>query len=215
MNILTKLSVVLLSTFSVLASAEEWYAGTTFISSGDSDACVIVRFKAGTDFYTLSQADGLYSTITSLLTDQDLGDVTLSHITPSQNHEDGISGESLANYFLSNGTAVCTMGGQSVDAVGFISTFPCEYQNENQMCFRLYVDTGELDLTMIGIPQAPAALGGVFIKREVWNAVYGLISGNSGSLPFGMSRNDMGEEALSGMLEPMATSLRLILPGNE
>jgi len=215
MNMSAKLSIVLLSIFPLLASAEDWYVGNSFIYSGDSAACVIVRFKASDGSYTLAQADALYSTIASLVVNQDLGDTSSDTTLPSQNHANNVTGEQLASYFVSEGTGVCTVGGQPVDAVGFVSTFRCEYQNENQMCIRLYVDTGELDLSALGIPQGPATVGGIFIKREVWDAVFALMLSNSNTLDATISSPFSPDAGVSRVLAPLKDSLQLILPMHE
>jgi hypothetical protein len=109
--------------------------------------------------------------------------VTMNHKIPSVAKSEGFTGEGLANSFLTKGVDTCKVNGVPVDAMGFVSMFNCEYQLENQMCMRLYVDTGDTNLTMLGIPQAPAAIGGIFIKREVWNATKNLVLTNPNIIP--------------------------------
>lgn len=175
---------------------------------------MIVRFKASDGSFTLTQADALYNSISSLITGQDLGSVTVTNFLPSENHSNGITGEGLTDTFLTEGTGVCLSGGVPVDAVGFVSAFRCEYQNQNQMCFRLYVDTGDFDLSMIGVPQQPTGIGGVFIKREVWDAAFGLIMSNPDLLDGLSSQTMQGRAAFSQMLEPVVDPVCSVVPCN-
>ncbi|EXJ15042.1 hypothetical protein D779_1911 [Imhoffiella purpurea] len=191
MKTFLKCLAILLAMTPLMAEAEDWYVGTTFVESGDTHACIIARFKAVDGSYTLSQADAIYDLVSSALVDQDLGSVKVDSDMPSTNHDNGYTGEGLANYFISQGTGVCTIGGVPVDAVIFLSAFRCEYQNENQMCFRLYVDLGELDMRSVGVPQGPATIGGIFIKREVWDAAFAMILENPGLIDQIPDSNDI------------------------
>lgn len=159
--------------------AEEYYAGVTFIQAQGMKGCLIARFKASDGSYTLEQADTLYVTLFGALDALDIDNAQIETDLPSQVQANGYSGEALLEAFLSKGTGVCTFGGEPSDAVAFVSTFRCQYQNENQMCFRLYLDAGTNDLSMIGIPSGIATLGGMFVKREVWDVMMGLIMANS------------------------------------
>jgi hypothetical protein len=168
-------------TIPVAADAEDYYVGYTFIHESSSHYCAIIRFRAFDGSFTLTEADGLYSLIANQLVSG--SSYTFSHTLPSQCHASNITGEALANAFLQYGTGVCTVGGQPVDGVVFVSLFNCEYQLADQMCVRLYVDTGALNLSSFGIPQGPAAIGGIFIKKEVWTAASSFIVGNPGLIP--------------------------------
>ncbi|MCF7977525.1 MAG: hypothetical protein K9L82_05830 [Chromatiaceae bacterium] len=184
------------------AFAEDWYAGVTFLQAEGMNACVIARFKASDGSYTLSQADALYTVLFGALAGVDTGDVLVDNQLPSQVQAGGNDGAGLLTSFINNGTSVCTFGGQPADAVGFLSTFRCEYQNENQMCFRLYIDAGENDLSMLGIPSGIATIGGIFVKRELWDVIMTLIMQNSRS----------GIDLLGGSSDGRSNLLDLIIP---
>ncbi|WP_200246194.1 hypothetical protein [Lamprobacter modestohalophilus] len=184
------------------AFAEDWYAGVTFLQAEGMNACVIARFKASDGSYTLSQADALYTVLFGALADVDTGDVLVDNQLPSQVQAGGNTGEGLLSAFLDKGTSVCTFGGQPADAVGFLSTFRCEYQNENQMCFRLYIDAGQNDLSMLGIPPGVATIGGMFVKRELWDVIMTLIMQNSRG----------GIDVLGGYSDGQSNLLNLIIP---
>lgn len=203
-------SLMLLMLIPVSVKAADWYAGHAFVYSGDSNACVIVRFKSADRSFTLAEADGLFNVVLSMVTDQELPpDVRISSYLPSRNHADNVTGDSLANIFLSSGTRVCLVGGEPVDMVAFISAFRCEYQNQNQMCFRIYVDLGELDLTQIGVPKGPSGLGGVFVRRELWDTLFPLLL--RGGITFdlnadavsGLKRSMMAEQLLGPVVRPI------------
>jgi hypothetical protein len=174
--------LLLLVSIPLESIAEDWYVGFTGIQTQGMQGCVIARFKASDGSYTLAQADALYTTLFSAFTGLDAGDVGVSIQTPSQMQAQGYSGEGLLESFKSNGTGVCTSNGQPADAVGFISTFSCDYQNEGQMCFRLYIDAGTNDLSSFGIPSGIATIGGIFVKRELWNVIMSLIMSNGDTL---------------------------------
>ena len=194
----------------VLASpsqaATQYYVGATFISTEPEDYCVLSRFRSYDGSFTLAQADGLYALISGALESNGVGEYAqVQYIYPSENEAQGITGEALTEKFLTSGTSVCTMGGAPVDAVALTSAFNCEYQNENQMCVRLYVHTGATDLSALGIPYRSAgAIGGIFIKREVWNATSGLLLGG-GSLPMANATlaNTLG-------LTPLGSSVKTV-----
>ena len=168
----------------VRAHAEDYYVGYSFIHMDTTHFCVIARTRAYDGSFTLAEADGLYKIIADQVDGLGLTQtIQINHTLPSVNHSNGVTGESLASAFLSMGVQTCTVNSQPVDAMVFISAFNCIYQNENQMCVRLYVDTGVTDLTVLGVPRGPAAIGGIFIKREVWNAAKALILANPNAIP--------------------------------
>jgi len=172
------------ATVSNTAYAEDYYVGYSFIDLGSEDLCIIVRFRRFDGSFSLSEADGLYNLVVGLVTDfASDANVKLTHTIPSAAKNEGLTGEGLATSFLNQGVDTCKVGGVPVSAMGFISMFNCEYQLENQMCMRLYVDTGDTNLSLLGIPQAPAAIGGIFIKREVWNATKNLVLSNPNIIP--------------------------------
>ena len=181
-------------------AATQYYVGATFISTKTDDYCVLARFRGYDGSFTLAQADGLYALISAALEKNGVSEyASVQHIYPSQNEAQGVTGEALTEKFLTKGTSVCTVGGAPVDAVALTSAFNCEYQNENQLCVRLYVHTGATNLSSLGIPYGSAgAIGGVFIKREVWNATSGLLLGG-GSLPLANVTlvNALGLDSLS------------------
>jgi hypothetical protein len=165
-------------------AATQWWLGYTFIMSEDGNACVLARYRAFDGSFTLAQADAIYSTVAGLIdSNVDAGSlgVNVQHTLPSQAEALGQTGEAIGAAFLQSGVNICTVGGQPVDVVLFLSHFSCEYQNEWQMCIRLYADTGEYDLTSLGVNRGPAAFGGIFIKKEIWDAVAGIVY--SGELP--------------------------------
>jgi hypothetical protein len=191
---------------SLSQAATQYYIGATFISTETEDYCVLSRFRSYDGSFTLAQADGLYALISGALESNGVSDYAqVQYIYPSENEAQGITGEAVTEKFLTAGTSVCTVGGAPVDAVALTSAFNCEYQNENQMCIRLYVHTGVTDLSSLGIPYGGAgAIGGIFIKREVWNATSGLLLGG-GSLPLANTTlaNTLG-------LAPLSTRVKTV-----
>jgi len=193
-------------------AATQYYVGATFISTETEDYCVLARFRGYDGSFTLAQADGLYALISGALESNGVSEYAqVQHIYPSENEAQGITGEALTEKFLTSGTSVCTMGGAPVDAVALTSAFNCEYQNENQLCVRLYVHTGATDLSSLGIPYGSAgAIGGIFIKREVWNATSGLLLGG-GSLPLSnvTLANTLGLTPLSSSVKTVFAATRV------
>lgn len=155
--------------------AEDWYGGATFVQGGGMKGCMLARFKASDGSFTLAQADVLYTVLFGAFTSLDVDEVRVNMQLPSEMKASGHSGEELLKLFLDKGTGVCDFGGEPADAVGFVSSFSCEYQNENQMCFRLYINAGTNDLSMLGIPSGTATIGGLFVKRELWDVVMSLL----------------------------------------
>jgi hypothetical protein len=177
-------TTVLMAAMPLSAHAVDYWVGYTFIHDEDTHFCVIARFRAYDGSFSLNKADSLYKIIADQVDGLGISETTtLNHTFPSENNSQGVTGEGLGNAFLADGVATCTVGGEPVDAMIFLSAFNCEYQNENQLCLRLYVDTGATDITFLGIPRGPAAIGGIFIKREVWDATSALILGNPGLIP--------------------------------
>lgn len=194
-------SFLLLTVLSPLSSAApEWYVGYTFLYSESGHTCSFMRFRA--DSYSVEQADRLYPLLADRISRYAVINATLAHTLPSEALAKGETGEQMAQAFLTKGVGACLVAGQPVGGLLFISSFRCDYQNEAQLCIRLYVDTGAKDATGQGIDRGPAALGGIFVKREVWDASTALIYAGDTETPF----------AVDAALNYAASAIGLISP---
>ncbi|MBK1717878.1 hypothetical protein [Thiocystis violacea] len=183
-------------------AAPEWYVGYSFIYTGAGNICSFMRFR--TDSYSVQQADVLYNHLTDHLAKQADEGATFAHTLPSVALARGQSGEQMAAEFLSSGVGACDVAGQPADSLLFISSFACDYQNEAQLCTRLYVDTGNQDATSFGIDRGPATVGGFFVKRPVWEASSALVYDGRTTLPF----------AVDSMLNYAASGLKIFTDEN-
>ncbi|MBK1720783.1 hypothetical protein CKO23_00770 [Thiocystis violacea] len=163
-------------------AAPEWYVGYSFIYGETGSYCSFMRFRA--DSYSVEQADVLYNHLADQLVEHANPGSTFAHTLPSAALAKGESGEQKAGEFLSKGVGACTVADKLVDGMLFISSFACDYQNQPQMCTRLYADTGSKDSTAFGISRGPTGIGGMFVRRPVWDASTGLIYGGRTSPTF-------------------------------
>jgi hypothetical protein len=180
-------SICLLALALVHASswaAPQWYVGYSFIHGESSQYCAFMRFRA--DSHTLDQADTLYRYLGDRLAAHAEAGAALSHTLPSEALAEGKTGEAMAEEFIAHGVGACTIAGQPVDGLLFVSSFVCDYQDEPQMCVRVYVDTGNQDATSFGIARGPASLGGVFVNRTVWDSSSALVHAGRTALPFAL-----------------------------
>jgi hypothetical protein len=163
-------------------AAPQWYVGYSFIHGENGRYCAFMRFRA--DSHTLEQADTLYRYLGDRLAARAEAGAALSHTLPSAALAEGKTGESMADEFIAKGVGACTIADRPVDGLLFISSFDCDYQDEPQMCVRVYVDTGDQDATPFGIARGPASLGGIFVNRTVWNSSSSLVYAGRTALPF-------------------------------
>ena len=167
------LAMLLVAVTSPVAKAADFYAGTTWVTYEGASYCVVVRFKAYDGSFTLEEADSLYSTIVGIVNSiQGEYGVQTWHKLPSEALAEGITGELLWDSFLVNGNGLCTMYGEPVDQVLFLSLYDCFYQGADHMCIRTYIHTGELDLSEIGIPyNMVVGLGAVVVASPIWDSL--------------------------------------------
>lgn len=180
-------AIVAMLAASSVTAAPEWYVGHSFVYNASGNLCTFMRFRA--DSFTVAQADVLYAHLGDQLAEHAEEGATFAHTTPSAALAAGESGEQAAADFLSQGVAACTVAGEPVDGVMFISAFGCDYQNQAQMCIRLYVDTGDKDLTQSGIARGPTGVDGVFVRRPVWDASAGLVYAGAVDVPYAIESN--------------------------
>ena len=166
-------------------AAPEWYVGYSFIYSPAGNLCSFMRFQ--TKDYGIEQADILYGHLTDKLAAAVPEDASLDHTWPSESLAKGESGEQMAAAILANGLAACQVGGRPVNGILFIDAFGCEYQDNTQMCVRAYVHPGDKDATAFGIARGPDELGGLFVKRSIWDASANLVYAGRTDLPFALS----------------------------
>lgn len=163
-------------------AAPQWYVGYSFIHGENGRYCAFMRFRA--DSHTLEQADTLYRYLGDRLAARAEAGAALSHTLPSAALAEGKTGEFMADLCISDRMAACTIAGEPVDGLLFISSFACDHDNEAHMCVWVYVDTGNQDATALGINRGPASLGSVFVNRTVWNSSSSLVYAGRTALPF-------------------------------
>lgn len=191
------IAISLLLGSSLSQAAPDWYVGYSFIYNESGNLCSFMRFRA--DSFTVQQADTLYAYLADRLAAQAADGSTFLHTAPSTALARGESGEQMAQEFLSKGVGACTVAGDPVAGVMFISAFGCDYQNQPQMCMRLYVDTGDKDATASGIARGPTGVNGTFVRRPVWDTAAGAVYAGKTDLPY----------AVDSALTEMASGLRI------
>ncbi|NEX23355.1 hypothetical protein G3480_24185 [Thiorhodococcus mannitoliphagus] len=164
------------------SAAPTWYVGYSFVYSDARNLCSFMRFQA--DAFGIEQADVLYKHLEDLMTTSADEGATFAHTLPSEALAKGQTGEQVVADIAAEGLAACTVAEQPVDGMLLASAFPCFYQDQQQMCFRLYVNTGDTDPTAFGIDPGPAELGGSFVLRKTWDASAGLVYAGRVALPF-------------------------------
>jgi hypothetical protein len=178
------LAILLVAVTSPVAKAADFYAGTTWVTYEGASYCIVVRFKAYDESFTLEEADSLYDTIVGMVTSiQGEYDVQTWHKSPSENLTDGITGELLWKSFMDKGNRLCTLYNEPVDQVLFLSLYDCFYQGAEHMCIRTYIHTGELNLSDIGIPyDMVVGLGAVVLATPIWDSVMSMLAALEGLL---------------------------------
>ncbi|EXJ15956.1 hypothetical protein [Imhoffiella purpurea] len=189
-------ALVVCATLAILASsafaAPQWYVGYTFVYSESGNSCAFMRFRG--DTYSLDEADVLYALFADRIVERVGTTSAFSHVLPSEALAEGKSGEETAAAFLAEGVGACEVAGEPVSGLVYVSGFGCEYQNESQMCIRSYVDVGDRDLSGQGIASGPAVLGGVFVKRPVWDASAALVQAGGAEVPYALD-SSLGQAA--------------------
>lgn len=172
------------------ATSANFYAGTTFVSEGSGNYCFIIRFQAAG--FSLQESDALYALLAGYATDSNVAD-RISHVLPSQNLRNGITGEALWDAFIRKGTGLCTFSGKPADQILFTSLYKCFYQGADHTCIRFYVHTGALNLSSLGIPyNMVAGLGALVVAEPIWDAVTAEILKNPPQLP--LTINTIGQQ---------------------
>lgn len=167
------LAMLLVAVTSPVAKAADFYAGITWIQYENSSFGLVVRFKAYDGSFTLQEAEAIYDAIGPMVVGlADQYGVYTSTKSPSEALAEGITGELLWDSFLVNGNGLLTINNEPVNQVIFLSLYNCFYQGADHMCMRIYIHTGELDLSNIGIPyDMVVGLGAVVVATPIWDSL--------------------------------------------